>query len=759
MNRRRVALAIGVSAVMVVVIAGLLPREYLANDDIGFTEYLRANTFTPWMSPPLVRAFCAAYQNAPGVPWFGLYQYTLIFATGAILIHTCLELVDTRVGLGRTLTLIGAIVFAVSQSILVVGITWTTVSISGIGTAVAAAVAHVHLCEANKQPLSRLRATIYGLVLVGAYMLRPQGLGATAVALAPLLAWTALHLWKRRYLPRLTTVALFVAPFALVFLIQNRIPHPPGHNRAEFQKWTDVRGAIHAHYAFEGLDKRAPEILERAGWTIEEYRDFSNWLIVDEDQYSVEKMQRLLDTGGAPEEVGVEWSYRQLRGIFNDSAASVSLFLTAMLAAGLLASLGIVRRGPTLWYCLSYVVFLVGVPLWMSAHLRFPQRVSLSFYSVAALGVFVYIARALAERPADAPAGPADHRHTLAFTTFALALVVWGTYLFAWLDRDIQTQRDERQVFEDRVTERHGWVFVYVQHGLVELDPLRARPRNYEGLQGGWGTFSPTWYDTLDKLGVHRGSEMLGAMLDNPNAYLLTQLAGRVPLEEWIQRKLGNPAARLSLVDAAEIPGGARPDLYRIVSTPLVRNSEEWKALERAEVESAMWLAGPPSVDALALHPAAAGTVSELRHPAVRVDLAPIVGGLRVTVAGGAAGDDCAVTGQDGHYAGVHIPITGLLAARFEIVLIDPDNIVGLDVFALTKTSRSVRWRWALNEDAQRFGYAGTVTVVPGYPARQLQLVANTARLRDIRDLHILIAVKPGTHAGFELRNIQVAEP
>src|SRR6185295_18403821 len=115
----------------------------------------------------LSQAFRSAYLHAPGVPWFGLYQYALIIATGAVLIHTCSELIDRRPGVGQIITRLGALVIGASLAVLAVGITWTTVSISALGTATAAFVAHALICQADGRRISRLRGLIYGLVFVG----------------------------------------------------------------------------------------------------------------------------------------------------------------------------------------------------------------------------------------------------------------------------------------------------------------------------------------------------------------------------------------------------------------------------------------------------------------------------------------------------------------------------------------------------------------------------------------------------------------
>ena len=761
--RKRVALSIGISTAMVVLLAALLPRIYLANDDIGFTEYLRKNTFTPWISPILARAFGLGYQEAPNVPWFGLYQYAVIIATGAVLIHTCTELIDSRPGLGQVATLIGAIVMGASHAILVVGITWTTVSISALGTGAAAFVAHLLQAQAAKKPVSRVRAVVYGLLFVSGYMLRLQGLGAMVVALAPLLGWTGLRFLQKRHLPRITALIAFVAPFVIVFGIQNRIPQANGWDSDAFNEFNNERGRIHGHAAYEMLDTRAPELLELSGWTIDEYRDFTSWLIIDERDYPMEKVERLLDTGGVPEVVSVDWSYRQLRGIVDDSSASVVLFVTAVIAGLLLVWLGVIDRFWGIVFSIGYFVFLFGVPLWMSAHYRFPQRVSLSFFTVGALGVFVFLARAVADRPADQEPRPAgDHRGAISLAVISLCLFVWTRDLIIWLDRDPWPYRQELQTFEDRVTARGGFVWVYVQAGLVELDPLRAEPRGYDGLQGGWGTFSTTWYETIARLGAKRGSEVLPAMVDNPGAYVLGQAGTREFLESWIRRKVNHPLIRLALVDGAAIPGGGRPELYRVTTQPLVPGSEEWKTLERDEWARGQELPGPPDDLDLPFHrvvfaPPYEQHISPVRHPAANIRLEPADGGIRCTVTGG-TGNGCAISGRDGQFAGVRIPVHGFRGARFEVRLVNSENIVGFYVNAQTKTSRSIRWRWELTPEAQQFGFSGAVTLVPGYEAHRLALVVNTAKDSDVHDLHIYVAVKPGTHAGFELRNVEVAE-
>ncbi len=750
---RRVVFALGVSTAMVVLIALLVPRAYLVNDDPGFALYLRAGAHTPWMSPVLNWALVLAYRMSADVPWYGLYLYAVIIATGAVLVHTCFELIEQRPGFGHIATKLGALMLCTSHIILAIGVTWTTVSISALGTAMAAFVAHLLTCQTAGTPASPLRAAIYGLVFVAGFALRDSGIAAMGAALLPLLAWTGIRFLRRRHLPRPAAVLAFLAPVVLVVAIQGRLSQSHPREDVEFNA---LRGKISGAAAFENLDIRAPEVLARAGWTIAEYRDFSNWLLADDTEFTLDKVRRLADTGGVPAPIGVAKSLDVLREIAGESAASVWLFLTVVVGGLLLVWLGLVGRRSGVLVSLVYLALLTAVPVAMAAISRFPQRLSLSFYTVAALGMFVFLAAEIASRP---PQPDSPRRGRIALIMISLLMLVWARNLAAWTKRDAWPYNATLREFADRVAARKGIVMVAI--GITEMDPLLADPRGYDALPGGWGTFTAPWFDYIERFGIKTGAELLRKMVDNPNAYLVATPNGHATFEEWIRRRLGIPTIRLSLVDSAErMPSPVRSELYRLVTTPLVAGSDEWKLLARNEALANAELPGPPDVTALAFRsigfPAPyAQHVSPFRHPATGIIVDPADGGIRC-IASGVPGARC---GVDSEYAGIHVTVNGLSAARFEVTLIDPQNIEGFYVHAQTETDRAMRWRWQLDPSSRRFGEPERFTLVPGYPAHQLELESGTARARDIRALHVFIAVRPGTHAGFQLRHLEVSEP
>jgi hypothetical protein len=753
---RRVALALGVSTAMVVLIATLLPRAFLVNDDPGFALYLRLGVYTPEMSSLFNWALVWLYHVAPGLPWYGLYLYAVIIATGAVLVHTCLDLVDRRPGVGHVATWIGAIVLVASHIILALGVTWTTVSISALGTALVALVAHFESCQISGQRPSWLRCMIYGLLFVAGFVLREAGIAAMGAALLPLLVWIGIGLIRRRQFPRVAAVIGFVAPFAVVVLVQNRIPHARGEEYNEFNK---VRGVINGAAAFGDLENRAPELLERAGWTVQEYRDFENWLLADDSEFPIDKVRRLAETGGVPIDVGFAESVAVVRDVVTESAASVWLLFTITAGGLLLGWLGVIGRRRAILFSLSNLVFLSFVPIALARFSRFPQRLSLSFYTVAAFGAFVFFVGEVARRPV---ATVTKRRGTIALAVIALFALAWARNLLAWTKRDAWPYHATLAAFADRINARNGFIMNSV--GIGEMDPLLADSLGYAGLPSGWGTFTAPWYDYIHRFGLHSGAEMLHNMIDNPNAYVVALPYGHEGFEDWVRRRVHIPTVRLALVDnAAGMPASIRLELYRLVSTPLVRDSDEWKLMQGNQRLANDELPGPPDVSDLAFHttafaPPYSQHASPFRDPAPGLVVEPVPEGIRCAV-NDAANEQCAADGQRGRYAGVHIPTVGLAALRFDITLVDSQNILGVYVNASTDTTRSIRWRWELDAAVQQFGYSGPFVLVPGYPAHDFKLVGNSANPDDIRGIDVFVAVKPGTHAGFELRHVEVAAP
>jgi hypothetical protein len=132
-------------------------------------------------------------------------------------------------------------------------------------------------------------------------------------------------------------------------------------------------------------------------------------------------------------------------------------------------------------------------------------------------------------------------------------------------------------------------------------------------------------------------------------------------------------------------------------------------------------------------------------------------GGIRCT-AHPASDITCTTLGQEVNRAGIHVTVDRLAAARFDLTLIQPENIIAVDAVARADANRSEHWRWEVDPVVQQLGFSGAITLVPGYPAHRFMVLGNTTRAQDVRELQLWVEIKPGTHAGFELRHLEVAD-
>ncbi|MGH2897963.1 MAG: hypothetical protein ACRDMZ_04760, partial [Solirubrobacteraceae bacterium] len=444
------------------------------------------------------------------------------------------------------------------------------------------------------------------------------------------------------------------------------------------------------------LDTRAPELLERAGWTVEEYLDFWNWNFYDDQQFTLSKLRRLIDTGGVPTPITLPSAVGTLRTVFDESPSAAWLFLAGVLGTVLLGRLRVIEPGRSLLFGLGYLACEIAVPVWMSSQYRFPQRVSLPFYVVAAFGMFVILAREIAARPAELELSLARARLArFALAVITVVLFLWARWTISWIDRPPAGYMPETRALIARTKARGG--FVFAQAITTDFDPLVADPFGYTVLPGGWGTFTGLWYRYLAQFGLHHFQEVLPWMVDNPNAYVMatTGAYGAHNFENWSRDLLHNSTVRLAMVDVSEKSVLGRVALYRLVTQPLKRDTPEWLVLERAAWEQERWLAGPPDVTNLAFRPVAfaapyARHASQLRASAAGITIHPIDGGLRCSVAA-ELGAACTTAEGDADRAGIRAEVHGLRAARFDLALTDAENIVSFHVLAESASHRTLQ--------------------------------------------------------------------
>lgn len=160
---------------------------------------------------------------------------------------------------------------------------------------------------------------------------------------------------------------------------------------------------------------------------------------------------------------------------------------------------------------------------------------------------------------------------------------------------------------------------------------------------------------------------------------------------------------------------------------------------------------------------AAAFTAIALDGPAEGYRLRHIGASRSADVHTWARGLRCDIVGdpnsQAHQYGGFQLPVDGLSGLRFELGLIDPQNIVGVWVDGLNADgARVLRWEWVLSAGCPRYDISRAHTLWPGQGDGCFE-AGLTGDGTAVRAVHVFARIKPGTEAGLLLLAAGVAEP
>ena len=387
--------------------------------------------------------------------------------------------------------------------------------------------------QAQRRPRIFGRSVAIGLLLAAGFLTRRWSLVGALVGAAPLGLWLGFRVWKsvshsgpeqlsraalgRRLMP---VILAIVVPVAAVWVVEDHVPSAKHTPTAQWLEYNLVRGKIHQHAAFRGLEHRAPQLLKTNGWSQDDWLTFWNWLYVDESRFPLKKLQRLRDSGGIAVSVKATFAAYLKRTLSDGQAPKLGIAALGCLIFGMFGFFG---GRPVLLFSGAYLAFFAFLSVALPTFARFPYHVSQPMLVVVAASVWT-IGRMEWDAPEYATTTLLRLRSAVLGGLLLLGTAVpfmqtWPTYL---PDRSAQ---EKRRLFHDRVGQRYrdgAFVLVYGGGGAVAMDPLDAAPRPYEYTGAGWSIFSVPFYRGLQRLGVSRGSELFGAMVDNPKAFVVT---------------------------------------------------------------------------------------------------------------------------------------------------------------------------------------------------------------------------------------------
>jgi hypothetical protein len=419
----------------------------------------------------------------------------------------------------------------------------------------ASAMAWAFLDVLERHP-GRLRPLLWGLVFMLGMWVRPQGATGALAFLLPAGLWVLLLALRGRptaaELRRLAVVALlFFAP-ALADLAADAALRAltMTTQQAQYDAFNAPRGRF---FRLPRVDKfrlaNDGQVLDALHWDRSDMLRVLSWTMLDERKYTPEAMQALT-SAAAPKPA----TWKQYHAELWQRLAPPDPYLLLLLAALPLLLLALWRRPWPALLGLLLAPWAMGLVCYMSLHYAFQYRVEFPYLSAAAFMGLVL---------AGWSASMLEERKPVYSVAAALCFVIAcaGVYQVTRAEaEDGGVKVVHADLFTAKLeTLQKGFagsvILAKSGNGLPfkDLDPRVEPILDVQPIQLGWSTFSPRFYQQIGALGVQHAYEVVDALVDRPDAYILGPRDWATELSAYLSDPRGVQA-----ITVARFPDGTR---------------------------------------------------------------------------------------------------------------------------------------------------------------------------------------------------------
>jgi hypothetical protein len=411
--------------------------------------------------------------------------------------------------------------------------------------------------------------------LCGSVMIRTAALKGVLAVAAPLLALSVLIvLFGQRQRPlqrRLAQVSILIAVLigpAVTFFAGDIIykSHFAPEAYREYEEFDKKRGKLHRLRFSANPSKRE---LQAAGWSRRDWVFFGSWIFFDETTFSARYLADLLD----------EMKFKPLRRHLQRGGVSVreiskrlkkarvddfilpflALFLAGFAGAQQFNSSRV--RKALIVTVLASAAYPFVLALIIRLTLKLPYRIALPLLLAASGVVWSYVSIVQAhmasvftprkgssegENDQVPVRSPGRLRAIVTMCLLSLAClglvisIVWDHSSFTAIANKNREKIDRYNRYHKKLSILSGpnqdGVFLS-QPALLQINspsPFIANREDFKRIPIGWQTFSPHFYDIIDaELGVEKGRDILPAMADHDNAFVIARPYWRTLLGEF----------------------------------------------------------------------------------------------------------------------------------------------------------------------------------------------------------------------------------
>lgn len=479
------------------------------------------------------------YKLNGEIPWYGISLVSIVIIGWALLL-TLIYLKSNKL-----FFFILSILVITYLNWFIPGMTYTSAAvIPSIGSLICLS----YLVHINKSKFSYF--IILGIIFGLGYTTRPESALLALLACLPIVLFVIIKSIKRG---NIALVGKFLVSIFSLILVNFAIEQVYLSQNTEWKKFREFENARYKVQANQ-VERDLVADPTSFGWSVEETQMFVAYQFADKNVFTVDKLNQLIKVSERSQDFRIDKIVQM--GLNNLNSNQVNSMWTNFLISALFLYVIIIirlnKKNSNYFSTIMVGIVLVMIAFsYISAYLRLPERVTVSFYFILILMPIIF--NPFFEEK-DLPIGK---------TRNVISTLLMGLSLF-FLIKQIDGQKDRNYAytatnfFDSQILffESFPKNKVFMGNSSQFRDQWQSpfafdkKVINSNILSLGWHTFSPHWEKKVEALGLD-SDILFQQVTTNENLLWVTDSSGIKQIESYYQQKnySANKFTRLNSID------------------------------------------------------------------------------------------------------------------------------------------------------------------------------------------------------------------
>jgi hypothetical protein len=484
----------------------VLPRTYGVNDNVGILFNAEQGFISEFTSFFYMKLLHLLYHTSNNMPWYGLTLYFAHILSLFIFVRS-LAMIKSF----ETFFIPFLIVYLYFYSFFITQIDYTSTSIM-----VGANSLFAFLVLLSNRKISIFSVLALGLLFSLSFAIRMDGGFAVLVYGLPIIGLFLISKYPNKIY--LMYFVIFFIPFLLLLIGDNLArTYLTSPEYQQYHEFNSLRGKIH-YFPIMDANRNNHKILAENNWTTQDYDRFANWNFFDERKYNTNTLSNIFKYSVLEEENKIQkyfgLYFQKLSQLINHPENQWHLYFLLLICVLIIFKFYWLLALIT--FC--YLTYAISLSIYLDIFYRFPNRIAHPLLLMCASFVIFLIFHLWTHK-----FPPKNTNHKILVTTFILS-IFWFLFNIGIYHNIVTNPAFKLSL--NRLQSAYQGKILYLPPLTVQwekMDPLKKYHFNFHKIihAGGTGTFSPIFYHELENLGVKKGYEMIPALINNPNAYVI----------------------------------------------------------------------------------------------------------------------------------------------------------------------------------------------------------------------------------------------